>query len=277
MVTSAVQKSLPLPCRRDDEREESERKADGIEKNLPRGPVISRQVLELLVMTIPALWLGSLIFRFGVNSPWGDQWDGTFPLFAKMQAGTLNLSDFFAFHSEHRIFFPNLLIFFLARLTHWNICAELIVIWLLTCVCGFNVWRIARLRGNRNGPWHIPVLLVASILIFTPLQWENLLWGFQIAFMLPLACMTAVPWVAFSFRSPLSYVFTLILCLVSTFSMASGFVAWPLAGALLLLANGRAKSKFELACWVCWICIGCLSIALCFHGFRQPGWHPDES
>jgi hypothetical protein len=277
MVTSTVQKSLSLRVRRPQVGGDFAGKGEGIQTDPPRRGVISNLGLEFFVMAIPALWLGSLIFRYGVNSPWGDQWDGTFPLFAKMQAGTLKLTDFVSFHSEHRIVFPNLLIFFLAKLTHWNIRAELFVIWVLTCVCGFNVWRIGKLTCDRNKPAHIVLLLAASMLIFTPLQWENLLWGFQIAFLLPLACTTAVPWVAFSARFPLNLIWTLILCVVSTFSVASGFVAWLLAGALLLLANDKPKSKLDFAYWISWTCLGCCSIALCFYGFRQPGWHPDES
>lgn len=239
--------------------------------------VAPRKILEFLVLVVPALWLGSLILRYGVNSPWGDQWDGTFPLFAKMQAGTLSLSDFYAFHNEHRIFFPSLISFFLARLTHWDIRAELFVIWLLACVCAFNVWRIATLTGNRNTPAHVFLLLTVSMLLFTPLQWENLLWGFQIGFFLPLACMTALPWVAFSFRWPLNFVYTLILSLVSTFSIASGCAAWLLAGGLLSVATSKSKSRFQLLCWSLWMCSAFASVALYFHGFRQPGWHPSES
>ena len=277
MVTSAVRKSLLLPWRQRDESGGSPRQEEEIATHASHMRVTPRKVLELLVLLVPALWLGSLIFHYGVDSPWGDQWDGTFPLLAKTQAGTLRLSDFFAFHNEHRIFFPSLLSFFLARLTHWNVRAELLVIWLLTCVCAFNVWRIATLTGNRNTPMHVVLLLIASMLLFTPLQWENLLWGFQVGFFLPLACVTAVPWVAFSFRQPFNFVYTLLLCLVSTFSIASGFAAWLLAGGLLSIANGKVKSKLQVLCWLLWVLTAFASIALYFHGFRQPGCHPSES
>jgi hypothetical protein len=231
-------------------------------------------VLEFLVLAVPALWLGSLIFRYGVDSPFGDQWSGTFPLFAKMQADTLSLSDFFAFHNEHRIFFPKLLTFFLARLTHWNNRVELLVIWLLVCVCAFNIWQTAKLTGHRNTRAHLGLLLGASVLVFTPLQWENLLWGFQIGFLLPLACMTALPWLALSIRWPFNFVYTLILCLVSTFSIASGFAAWLLAAGLLSLTNSKAESRFHRLCWCWWICTAFASVAFCFSDFDPPGGHP---
>ena len=276
MVTSATQKSLPLPWRQPPEGRRSLRQ-EKTAKRASHPRVVSANVLEFLVLAVPAFWLGSLIFRYGVDSPWGDQWQVIPRLVSEMQAGTLDFDDFFAFHSEHRILFPSLISFFLARLTHWNIRVELLVIWFLVSACAFNVWRIAALTGNRNTRAHLFMLFAASLLIFTPLQWENLLWGFQIGFFLPLACMTALPWVALSIRWPFNFVYALILCLVSTFSIASGFASWPLAAGLLLLANGKARSHFHLLCWFLWICVGCASVALYFHGFEQPGWHPSQA
>ena len=242
----------------------------------PEGLTRTRLLLELLICLVPAVWVGSLVSHYGVNSPWGDQWDGTFPLFAKMQKGTLGFNDFFAFHSEHRILFPSLLSFSLAKITHWNVRAELLVIWLLSCVCAFNVWRIAILTSNRRAPSHLILLFSASMLIFTPLQWENLLWGFQIGFLLPLACMTALPWVAFSFRQPLNFFFLSLLCVVSTFSIASGFAAWFLATGLLVIVNGKPQSNGQLFSWGIWILAASTSIAIYFHGFQRPEWHPNE-
>ena len=112
------------------------------------GP-FGRPWLSFLVLALPALWLGWLIYSYGVDMPWGDEWDRTRLLLEKMQAGTLRLADFFAFHNEHRIFFPSLLTFALAKLTHWNVRAELFVIWILACVCSLNLWRVACVTGWR--------------------------------------------------------------------------------------------------------------------------------
>src|SRR5947209_8306808 len=165
---------------------------------------IRRQAGRLLI-AVPPLLIGLLIFRNGVDVPFLDEWDGTAPLFEKMANGTLGFADFFAQHNEHRIFFPRLIFFGLGRLTQWNIRAELFVIWLLALVCLFNVWQTTRLRGRKNsGFW---LLFTSSFLIFSPLSFENFLWGFQIGFLLPLACLTGCIWVASSVRHPFNFVF----------------------------------------------------------------------
>src|SRR5437868_9895659 len=173
---------------------------------------------RLLLIAAPPLLIGFLIFRDGVDIPFADQWDGTAPLFEKMAAGTLGFADFFAQHNEHRILFPRLIFFALGRLTHWNVRAELFVIWFLALVCLFNIWQIARRSGCKGSTFWL--LFSSVVLLFSPLSFEIFLCVFQIGFLLPLACVTACIWVATYVRHPLNFVFAIVLCTICTFSIA---------------------------------------------------------
>ena len=239
-------------------------------KNGPFG----RPAFAFIVLALPALWVGSLVYHYGVDMPWGDEWDSTRLLLEKMQAGTLGLGDFFAFHNEHRIFFPRLLTLGLAKLTHWNVRAELLMIWILACVCSLNLWRVAQVTGWRNSRARHWLLLGTNILLLTPLQWENLLWGFQIGFILPLATMTACLWVAPSLRRPFDFFATMVLCFISTFSIASGFASWFLTAPLLLLWNRKTPARGERSWRLVWVSVGIVSVCSYFHGFVRPAAHP---
>src|SRR5271165_7446929 len=85
---------------------------------------------KVIALAAPALSILLLISIYGVNIPAGDQWDEVPLLLEKMHEGTLSLRHFFAQHNEHRIFFPRLIMFTLALLTHWNIKVELFTSWL---------------------------------------------------------------------------------------------------------------------------------------------------
>jgi hypothetical protein len=239
-------------------------------KNGPFG----RPALTFLVLALPALWVGWLIYHYGVDTPFGDEWDSTWLLLEKMQAGTLGFGDFFAFQNEHRIFFPRLLTLALAKLSHWNVRAELLMIWILACVCSLNLWRVAQITGWRNSRARHWLLLGTNILLLSPLQWENLLWGFQIVFFLPLATMTACLWVAPSLRRPYDFLATMALCLISTFSFASGFASWLLTAPLLLLWNRKTRARGEKSWWLIWASAGIVSVCFYFHGFAKPAAHP---
>ena len=238
-----------------------------------QGPFGGR-LTTFLVLAAPAIWLGWLVYRYGVDTPWGDQWDATRMLIEKFNARSLRLADFFAFHNEHRIFFPQLLSFVLARLTHWNIRAELLVIWMLTCTVALNIWRIALTTGWRNSRQRDWLLLGANILIFSPLQWENMLWGFQIGFILPLATVTASLWTARSLRQPFNFIVTAFLCVISTFSIASGSASWFLATPLLLVAETNRSGRSVKMWWIGWMVFAVASLCLYFYGYKHPADHP---
>ncbi len=229
-----------------------------------------------LLLATPAVLIGWLIFLYGVDTPWGDQWDGMAQLFEKAQAGTLGLSDFFAFHNEHRIFFPRLIMFATARLTNWNVRAEMLIGWMLLCVSAMSIRQMAKASGWRDLRSCFWLILASNVLLFTPLQWENLIWGFQIGFLLPLAATITALWLATALPRPFDFVGTMILCLVTTFSIASGFSSWLLVAPVLALTPKIATSRTNFRWWLIWILIACASTYFYFRGFAQPHGHPSE-
>lgn len=225
---------------------------------------------RLFLIAAPPVLIGLLILRDAVNIPFLDQWNGSAPLFAKMAAGTLTLTDFFAQHNEHRMFFPRLLFFGLGRLTHWDIRAELWVIWLLVLICLFNISQLARYSGWKGFSRCFWILSPASLLLFTPLSMENFLWGFQIGFVLPLACVTASIWVAAYIRHPFNFVFAILLCTICTFSIASGLTSWVLTTPLLLFAQSQSNSPTSKRWWAIWTSTFLLELLAYFFHYEKP-------
>ncbi|MFL6521043.1 MAG: hypothetical protein ACJ8NS_12545 [Chthoniobacterales bacterium] len=237
---------------------------------------VAGKIVRRLLLALPAIWLGYLMFKYAVDVPFGDQWDGIATLFVKMRAGTLGFSDFFAFHNEHRIFFPRLLIFPLAKLTNWNVRAEVALIWVLACLCALNVWRLARSTASDTTQSRWWLLFFANVLLFTPMQWENVLWGFQVGFFLPLVAMTALPWAACGPSRKGNFAVTMALCLISTFSIASGFCSWLLCAPLLFFLGEKGKARDEMVAWGIWIGAAFASVLIYFHGYKGPELHPNQ-
>lgn len=246
------------------------------ERPLKQPRHVARAIARLFLLALPALLTGYLMSNYVVDVPFGDQWDGLAPLFVKMRSGLLGFSDFFAFHNEHRIFFPRLLMFSLGELTNWSIPAEVAVIWVLACFCAINVFCLARVTGFGATPSRMWLLLAANVLLFTPVQWENLIWGFQIGFFLPLVTMTALPWTAGTLGRPWNFVVTLLLCVVSTFSIASGFCSWLVAAPVLLFCGERKRNRGELTLWIIWIAVALASVIVYFRGYQRPEHHPSQ-
>lgn len=226
-----------------------------------------------LLLGIPALWTGVLMYRFGVDIPYWDQWDGICPLFEKLASGQLGIADFFVQQNEHRIFFPRLLMYSLARLTHWNIRSEFFTMWVLACVILGNFALIA--RTTRRTSTNFWLLLGASALLFSPLQWETWLLGIQITVVLQIAVFTAALLTARLPSVPVSFLSTIALCTVITFSTGSGFASWLLCAPLLLYPDGRLVWRDRLGWWVLWVAVAAGSFLLYFHHYQRPSHHPD--
>ena len=228
--------------------------------------------LAFLLLLAPALSQLFLINRYGVDLPYSDQWDAVGRLFAKMDAGTLGIADFFAQHNEHRILFPLLIFYPLARLTHWNVRAELFVIWGIYVLLAWNLWLLMSETGfslSRKSYW---LFFAICVLLFSPLQWQNQLWGFQVGFVLPLLFIIASLRIALKGRHPWNFIGTILLGFACTFSIASGFMCWILTLPVLLMRGGTISWRDRKGWWAVWCVAFAGSVALYLHGYVKPSY-----
>src|SRR5438552_1178585 len=126
--------------------------------------------------------------------------------------------------------------------------------------------RLYQRHAVRTDLQHSPrtfwLLFAASVLLFNPLGVANFLWGFQVGFLLPLACVTTCIWTTASVRYPINFLFAIILCTIATFSIASGFTSWLLIIPVLLLANAPSPSSRKW--WTIWGSLFSLELLLYF-------------
>jgi hypothetical protein len=219
---------------------------------------------------------GWLVLRYGVDVPYLDQWEIA-PFFEKLSRGTLTLSDLFAQQNEYRQLFPQLIFVALGRLTGWNVKYEMIVSLLLACFVAFGVRRLgARTYADplRRGL----LFLLASLLIFSAIQYDNWLFGVQVVYFMPAACVVAGLLVAYSEGVGTRAAVIVCACLsaVAMFSSANGIVAWLALPPALLGARAGAR-----AAWKRWLPFWCAGLALCVavyaQGYHSPASHPSTS
>src|SRR5262249_22016575 len=96
--------------------------------------------------------------------------------------------------------------------------------------------------------------------------------GFQVGFLLPLACVTACIWVASRIRHPLNFVFAIALCTACTFSIASGFSSWLLITPLLLMRQRQSTSGRKW--WIIWAGAFLFEALAYSYGYEKPANHP---
>jgi hypothetical protein len=195
---------------------------------------------------VPAALIAGLIARYGVNVPFGDEWS-LISLFARWHDHQMTFADLFRQHNEHRIFFPKLIYIAFAQLTHWNLRAEMFFSVFLcagtsVCIYGLLKRTVAGSRLRRTAIWAL-----SNLLLFSPSQAENWMWGFQLQMFIPTLCLIASLLIL---HAPNVGAWRLAsacgLAIIGTYSFGNGLLLWPIIGAYLFL---RGTGKRRLLFW----------------------------
>jgi hypothetical protein len=186
-----------------------------------------KKLSALIFLILPVILITLFVFKYGVDSPYMDQWFTPADQLVKLAKGQLTFADLMASHNESKPFFPRLFFIGLAYLFGWHPKLEMFFKVVLTCFICLGIYLISRQTLQNSNFNRLVLLGITNWLIFNPLQWENWLWGFQIILFIPITC------IVFSIlllRSNWLPIFVLIGCgllgTISTFSMANGVVIW---------------------------------------------------
>ncbi|OFW06105.1 MAG: hypothetical protein A3H96_23840 [Acidobacteria bacterium RIFCSPLOWO2_02_FULL_67_36] len=221
------------------------------------------RALPILLAAVPLLYLIWFARTFYVDVPFWDQWE-LVPKLDKLAAGTLGVQDLWFQHNEHRPLFPVVLMLVLARLSGWNIAWEIAA----NVIFGLGIF-IVFARALETAPGGSPRWLLPffAALIFSPAQWENWLWGWQISVLMGVcSALLGLYLTATLARDRWRFVGALGCGVWSTFSFAAGLVYWPV-GLSAILAGTRDGRVRRAAAWAL---VAALTIAAYFHGYVQP-------
>jgi hypothetical protein len=211
----------------------------------------SRRATLLLVLSIPPIVMTLLVTMNGVNAPLGDQWE-LVQLFQRQDRGELNLSDLWAQHNEHRLLFPRLAMFVLANISDWNLKVELYFSVFLVVLVLALLLLMLKESCSEIGSGVFPYLGVSfSVLLFSPVQWENWLWGWQMQWFLnvlglvgAVAALTLWP----PGKGSAFPVFVAMLAgVLGTGSLALGVLIWPACVPIFIL---RTDLRRLLPLWL---------------------------
>ncbi|HEY9852981.1 MAG TPA: hypothetical protein V6D28_26150 [Leptolyngbyaceae cyanobacterium] len=236
-------------------------------------PYLSLLLLFCLAIS-PAIVLAIVILKYSVNVPFLDQWDIANYLIKYYSQGYLSFSDLIAQHNESRPLFPKIFFIALASLTDWNVRYEMLFTFLLACLVSLNIYVISNftIKGKLNKK--LVVISLANLLIFSPIQHDNWLWGIQIITFIPIACITTCILIAYSsINLKLKLFISICLSTISTFSYANGMLCWIVVLPVIALKNQLSFRK-EKGLYILWLGAFLSNLVLYFYGYQKPANHP---
>ena len=219
-------------------------------------PAVLRCALTVAILAIPVAGYFWFIDRFSVNVVYWDQW-ADINLVREWKTSGLSFGDLWAAHGDHRILFPNMIVLGLTQFTHFNVVVEeyLSAVMLVTATA---LVIATHRRRSRSAPliWYLPVI----VLLFSFVQFQNTLWGFQMAwYLVTLGLATALYFLDRPILTQAAFLAAIAATVVASYSSLQGLIVWPVGFALLYL---RRRSPRQL---IVWCALAVVATALYFY------------
>jgi hypothetical protein len=231
-------------------------------------PSRGQRTILLAAAIAPALLPLYVIWRYGVNSPFMDEWDFVRDLHLASQQGNL-ASHLFTQFNESRPAFSRLLFLLLAKISGNDFRAGMIASWLVACGTAWNLWRLVR---PGNDVLSLAAAAVASLYILSPIQYETWLWGNQVIVLLPMLFLTSALRLLQSERlaPPVSLGGALACGFLGMFSFSGGLLCLPAIGAAIALGLWPHWKTHRKLAVVAWLSVFIGALAIYFVGYRKP-------
>ena len=220
--------------------------------------------LALMATVLPMAACFVFILNYGVDIIYWDEWE----MVAMYSQERISFHDLWSYHNEHRIFFPRIIYFSVAYLTGFNSKTQMFFSYAHILVAFFIFARY--LKTVSEGGMYYFQLIVTSLVLFNLVQWENLLWGFQIGFFM---CWFYSIVTLYFFHLLINnnniknLTLTIIFGFIASFSSMQGLLVWPAIIGLIIVYRIFSTARLGVRNTIVFLCAGIGNIILYFLNF----------
>lgn len=228
--------------------------------------------LALALCLVPPVTLAALLWQNAVNVPYWDEWDDAIAgVFVKWHDGTLRLGDLWAQHNESRLVLPRVIFLALGGFGKWNLSAEVGFTFLLLALAAVMIFRLGKGLRSAQPAAGWAAFFLACLLLFSPAQYQALLWGMELILYLPLVfILAALLMLRASVPTPGKIVFAALMAAASTCSFSNGLLAWLVLFPAIFLRDGWAGLKAQSRAALLWLLAFLANVALYFQNYQFP-------
>lgn len=236
--------------------------------------------LALAVTAAAPLALVVLVVQNWVDIPYMDDW-ALADTISRHHEGTLCFKYLAAQHNESRTLFPRLIVVGLSLVSRWDVRWQMCLSLLFAAFTYGGLWLLVRRSMVERSLQRHVIFLLMSLLVFSPVQWANWLWGIQIVAFIPPLLLTIGLLVNTSPHALwVKSILTSILAFVATYSFANGMILWLLIAppAFLPLLKPRAARDTRALAALGWYTVAAVaSIGFYFYDYHTPAGKPPLS
>ena len=237
-----------------------------------------KNILIALAAFVPCLICLLFVNSNAVNVPFLDEWEMV-TLDAKMRAHNLTFSDLFEQHNEHRIFFMKLAYLGLMYISNFNVIVPMWFSFAMIVLMAFIILHYIATRNSVSDKRKYLFAVLASFLVFSLTQYENLLWGFQIGFVMVL-CISVLScyFLCRMFHATRKaarntyFIIALLAAVVDSFSSSQGLITWITGLAVFVMVF--RKKTFSSPHFIIWTLTAIATWIVYFYDYVKPEHHP---
>lgn len=234
------------------------------------------------LMVLPVVWGALLVWFFGVNQVFWDEWRVVEMLKTFRDSG-IDWAALFSQHNEHRFVLPRIVLMASGMLTGYNTVVQMYIG--QGVVLATYLLYLAHLRqaGDSERPdppagWRYgAAVLAVGLACYNAKQYENFLMGFQVGFLLVLFFAAAA---FYAFARAVNGAgrrygaWAIVAGVAASLSVIHGLLVWPVGVAALLALGWSGEQAPVRRVWPFLAC-GAAAWALYFIGYQKPASHPD--
>ena len=203
-----------------------------------RSQDVSRKTLHTVGVVAVFAGLSALyllfVIHYSVDELYADEWQ-VVPLIHAALHDHFSLSAFWAQDGENRMLVLNVAIVVLGVATHDNPRADVVASALINIAAFGAVPALCRSSLLRSGIT-ATFVLVTGVVWFGLEDWQNVLFGFQLAWYLIVLLLVVMLWPLLSNQTA-AFVLALLCAFVASYSSFQGLELWPI-GVICLLWTG---------------------------------------
>lgn len=218
----------------------------------------------VILIVLPILAMGVLLVRYSVNTPFWDQWQYV-DLMSHVHTDTLTVNDLWQQSNEHRLVVPKLITIGLGQVTNWNFRVPVFMN-LVVAIGSYTLLLLMLMRVFKNKAVLAALGVAFAWLLFSPNQWINWIWGFQLAFFLAIFFALLTIWLltradVHTRRS--IFIYGVVAATIATYCNGNGLIMWPVGLGILLWH----RASRERLLW--WIGVGVVVSASYLYKFHR--------
>ena len=222
-----------------------------------------RRLLRLAILVACPVAYMAYLAHYSVNLIYWDEWS-IVPLVHAVIHHRLSFGMLWTQHNENRLLVANCIFVLFGRFDHFDTRAVMLfsgILFVAAFILYVNIFRTY--AGRSLGLLSVSIV---GLLWFSLEDWQNALWGFQMAWYLIIVCLFAMLIMLTRPFAPTWFSLACVFAVLASYSSLQGLILWPVGLLCLCWQTGPGRRHPKLI--GTWAGLAVVTSALYFWGFN---------